>query len=148
MYLYNFDFNLINFPASGLSPLTLNPWTLEPLNSWTLELLNLWTLEPLNSWTFEPLNSLPSLLSAKLIFYFIRSKFFLSFQEKSVTFPSCESPCFSTLSAKRQFSWQSEFFWRRESEEFGGEREVGFKFGNVANFVKGWMLGSWKTRRF
>ena len=43
-----------------------------------------------------------------------------------------------TLSAKLHFSYQSEFFLKPESEEFGGEWEVGFKFGNVANFVKDW----------
>jgi hypothetical protein len=36
------------------------------------------------------------------------------------------------------FSYQSEFFLKPESEEFGGEWEVGFKFWNLANFVKDW----------
>ena len=39
---------------------------------------------------------------------------------------------------KKDFSYQSEFFRTPESEEFGGEWKVGFKFGNVAIFVKDW----------
>ena len=52
-----------------------------------------------------------------------------------------------TLSWKRQFSYQSEFFLKRESEEFGDERKVDFKFWNLANFVKGWWSEGWKMEQ-
>ena len=44
----------------------------------------------------------------------------------------------NTRIVKNDFSYQSEFFLMPESGEFAGEREVGFKFGNVANFVRNW----------
>ena len=44
----------------------------------------------------------------------------------------------NTRIVKNDFSYQSEFFLMPESEEFGGEWEVCFKFGNLAIFVKDW----------
>jgi len=76
------------------------------------------------------------------------SDLWLAIPHLEVTLYLWSAPHFFTLSWKRQFSYQSEFWGRRESEEFGGEWEVGFKFWNLANYVKDWWSEGWKMEWF